>query len=64
VVEEDQLPLVLVNHVRQPQKALPTLVSYPWSYAFRNWELGLVFDTSTKKLEEPCANERKCCRVV
>jgi len=39
--------------------ALLILVNYPWSYAFCNGGLELVFDISTKRLEEPCVDERK-----
>ena len=59
VVEEDQSLLALVNYVGQPRLALPTLVSYPRSYDFRSGGREFVFDTSTKRLVEPCADERE-----
>ena len=34
-------------------------MSYPRSFAFREGGPGLVFDTSTKRLDEPCADERE-----
>ena len=58
VVQEDQSPLALVNQVGQSRLALPTLVSYPRSYAFQNGGPGLVFDTKTQGFMEPCADER------
>jgi hypothetical protein len=45
VVQEDQLSLILINHVGQLELALPILVSYPRSFAFWKGGLGLVFDT-------------------
>ena len=59
VLQNDQYPLTLVNHVRQPRLALPTLVSFPQSFAFRDGGPGMVFDANTRTLEEPCADERE-----
>ncbi len=59
VVHEDSAPLALVNKVGLPRLALPTLMSYPRSFAFRDGGPGLVVDTSTQRLEEPCADERE-----
>ena len=59
VVKADQPPLAMVNIVGHPRLALPTLMSYPRSFAFRDGGPGLVFDTSTQRLEEPCADERE-----
>jgi hypothetical protein len=59
VVKEDQPPLAFVNQVGQPRMALPTLVSYPRSFAFRDGGPGLVFDTSSQRLKEPCVDERE-----
>ena len=42
-----------------PRLALPTLVSYLGSHAFQDHGLGLVWDTTTHKLEEPRADERE-----
>jgi hypothetical protein len=43
----------------QPLEALPTLVAYTGSRAFRNGGPGLVFDGATKSWEEPCPDERE-----
>jgi hypothetical protein len=56
-VQDDQLPLALINHEGQPR--LATLVCYPRSFAFHNGGLRLVFDTSTQQLEEPRLDERE-----
>ena len=42
VVQDDQPPLAMVNQVGMPRLALPMLVSYAGSYAFRDQGLGLV----------------------
>ena len=57
VVHADQPPLVVVNQVGMPRLALPTLVSYPGSYAFQDHGPGLVWDTTTRRLEKPRADE-------
>ena len=59
VVQDDQPPLAMVNQVGMPRLAVRTLVSYPGSYAFRDQGLGLVWDTTTQRLEEPRADERE-----
>ena len=59
MVHADQPPLAVVNQVGIPRLALPTLVSYPGSHAFRDHGPGLVWDTSTRRLEEPRADERE-----
>ena len=59
VVQQDQPPLAIINHVGMPRFAFPTLMSYPRSFAFRNGGPGLVFDNTSMRLEEPCANERE-----
>jgi hypothetical protein len=51
-VQDDQLPLALINHEGQPR-------CYPRSFAFHNGGLRLVFDTSTQQLEEPRLDERE-----
>ena len=62
VLQNDQYPLTLVNYVNQPRLALPTLVSFPQSFAFRDSRPSMVFDANTRTLEEPCANE--CARAM
>lgn len=47
VLQNDQYPLTLVNHVRQPRLALPTLVSFPQSFTFRDGKPCMVFDANT-----------------
>ena len=59
VVQDDQPPLAVVNQVGMPRLALPTVVSYPGSYAFRDQGPGLVWDTTTQRLEEPRADEHE-----
>ena len=59
MVQADQPPLAVVNQVGMPRLALPTLVSYPGSQAFRDHGPGLVWDTTTRRLEEPRADERE-----
>ena len=55
----DRLPFYPANEVGRPINALPTLVSYPGSYAFCNGGPGMVVNTNTNQLEEPNANERE-----
>lgn len=50
VLLNDEYPLTLVNHVRQPRLALPTLVSFPQSFVFRDGGPGMVFDANTRTL--------------
>ena len=59
VIHTDQPPLAVVNQVGMPRLALPTLVSYPGSHAFRDHGPGLVWDTTTRRLREPRADERE-----
>ena len=59
VLQNDQYPLTLVNHVRQPRLALPTLVSFPHSFVFCDGGPGMVFDANTRTFEEPCVDERE-----
>ena len=51
--------LTVVNQVGMPRLALPTLVSYLGSHAFRDHGPGLVWDTTTHRLEEPQTDERE-----
>ena len=59
VVQADKPPLAPLNQIGKPRLALPTLVSYPKSHAFRDQGPGLVWDCTTQRLEEPCAHERE-----
>ena len=49
----DRPPLVMVNQVGTPRAALPTLVSHPASYAYREGGPGLLWDESLGALVEP-----------
>ena len=52
-------PLAPLNQIGKPRLALPTLVSYLKSHAFRDQGSGLVWDRTTRRLEEPCVDERE-----
>ena len=55
----DYPPFYPANEVGRNISALPTLVSFPGSYAFRNGGPGMVYNNVTSKLEEPNADERE-----
>ncbi|BBN16821.1 hypothetical protein Mp_7g09570 [Marchantia polymorpha subsp. ruderalis] len=55
----DRSPMALVNHVGQPRMALPTLVSYPASHAYRDGGPRLLWDSTLHQLVEPNADERE-----
>ena len=55
----DRPPLVVVNQVGAPRAALPTLVSHPASYAYRDGGPGLVWDEALGQLVEPSSRERE-----
>jgi hypothetical protein len=59
VYHDDQAPLVVVNRKEEPRRALPTLVSFVHSYAFKDNGSGLVWDSITLEMVEPNADERK-----
>jgi hypothetical protein len=59
VYHNDQAPLAVVNRKRKPRRALPTLVSFARSYAFKDNGPGLVWDSTTQEMVEPNANERR-----
>jgi hypothetical protein len=59
VYHDDQAPLVVVNRKGEPRRALPTLVSFARSYAFKDNGPGLVSDSTTQEMVEPNADERK-----
>ena len=52
-------PAYRCNRVGKPLAALPTLVSYPSSRAFRDGKSGMVWDASKGRLEEPNPDERE-----
>jgi hypothetical protein len=59
VYHDDQAPLAVVNRRGDPRRALPTLVSFARSYAFKGNGPGLVWDSTTQEMVEPNANERE-----
>jgi hypothetical protein len=59
VYHDDQAPLAVVNRKGEPRRAIPTLVSFARSYAFKNNEPGLVSDSITQEMVEPNADERE-----
>jgi hypothetical protein len=59
VYHDDQAHLALVNRKGEPQRALPTLVSFARSYAFKDNRPGLVWDSTTQEMVEPNADERE-----
>ncbi|OAE34677.1 hypothetical protein AXG93_230s1010 [Marchantia polymorpha subsp. ruderalis] len=52
----DTSPMALVNHVGQPRMALPMLVSYPTSHAYRD---ELLLDSTVHQLVELNIDERE-----
>jgi hypothetical protein len=59
VYHDDQAPLAVINCKRELRKALPTLVSFVRSYAFKDNGPGLVWDSTTQEMMEPNADERE-----
>ena len=59
VGRDDLPPLAVVNQVGFPRAALPTLVSFPASHAYRQGGPGLVWDERLQQLVEPNADERE-----
>jgi hypothetical protein len=59
VYHDDQAPLAVVNHKGEPRWAMPTLVSFARSYAFKDNGPGLVWDSTTQEMVEPNADERE-----
>ena len=55
----DYKPAYACNKVGKPLSALPTLVAFPASRAFRNGKSGLVWDSVKGRLEEPNPDERE-----
>jgi hypothetical protein len=46
VYHDDQAPLAIVNYKGEPRRALPTLVSFARSYAFKDNGPGLIWDST------------------
>jgi hypothetical protein len=59
VYHDDQAPLVVVNHKGESRRAFPTLVSFAYSYAFKDNGPGLVWDSIMQEMVEPNADERE-----
>jgi hypothetical protein len=59
VYHDDQAPLAIVNRKGEPQRALPTLMSYAKSYAFKDNGPGLIWDATLEEMVEPNADERE-----
>ena len=55
----DRAPLVVVNRKEEPQRALPTLVSFARSYAFKANGPGLMWESTTQEMMEPNVDERE-----
>jgi hypothetical protein len=60
VYYDDQAPLAVVNRKEEPRRALPTLVSFARSYAFKDNGPGLVWDSIIQEMVEPNTDERDC----
>jgi site-specific DNA-cytosine methylase len=52
-------PAYKCNRPGKPMEALPTLVAYPASRAFRDGKSGMVWDNTQGRLVEPNADERE-----
>jgi hypothetical protein len=50
---------ILDLHRAEPRRALPMLVSFARSYAFKDNRPGLVWDSTTHEMVEPNADERE-----
>jgi hypothetical protein len=59
VYHDDQVPLVVVNRKGEPQRALPTLVSFAHLYVFKDNGPRLVWDSTTHEMVEPNTDERE-----
>ncbi len=57
-LKDDKAPFYCCNTVGQPLAALPTLVSFPQSYAFRNQGPGTVFNPDGSR-SQPSVPERE-----
>jgi hypothetical protein len=59
VYHDDRAPLAVVNRKGEPRRAFSTLVSFARSYAFKDNEPGLVWDSITQEMVEPNADKRE-----
>ena len=59
VYHDDQAPLAVVNYKGEPRRALPMLVSFAHSYAFKDNGPGLVWNSTIHEMEEPNTDERE-----
>jgi site-specific DNA-cytosine methylase len=59
VTSSSRFPQYPCNSVGKPREALPTLVSYPRSYAFTGGQPGLIYDKTSQKWTVPLAVERE-----
>jgi hypothetical protein len=59
VYHDNQTPLAVVNRKGEPRRALPTLVSFAYSYAFKDNGSGLRGTSTTQEMVEPNADERE-----
>jgi hypothetical protein len=60
VERHDLPPLAVVNKIGSPRAALPTLVSFTASHAYRQGGSGLVWDERLHQLVEPNADKKEC----
>jgi hypothetical protein len=56
--DHDFTPLVVVNKVGLPCVALPTLLSFPHSHAFKDGGLEKIWDSHSSSMEEPLQMRR------
>ena len=59
VLRPDRPPQYPCNIPGAARRALPTIVSYPGSYAFRNKGPGMIYDHQLQRLTEPTAEEKE-----
>lgn len=59
VTKDDEPPLAVVNRVGFTRGALPTLMCYPGSFAFRTRGPCMVWDSTSQTYEEPSTDERE-----
>ncbi|CAM6104272.1 unnamed protein product [Calypogeia fissa] len=59
VGRDDAPPLAVVNKIGFPRAALPTLLSFPGSHAYRSGGSNLVWDERLQQLVEPNVDEQE-----
>jgi hypothetical protein len=59
VYHNDQASVAIVNRKGEPRRALPTLVSFAHSYAFKDNGPGLVWDSTTQEMVESNVDEHE-----